>query len=175
MYKFLKLPEVIKVYFSTRGTVLLLVCLLSASAFANPPPAAYLELDWKDLIPGSWRPPIIQPDPSEHDAHVVDKASLVSALHNQSIKLPGFMKPIVFEENRVSEFLLVPFLEHHVKRHVHHDANQMVYVSLAKPLTVENPFQPLWVMGEIVLESVETDEGPSGYKIINAATAEYVY
>lgn len=157
---------------SLKQTLVFYCMLVSGIAFAQD---ADMELDWKDLIPSDWQPPIIQPDPSEHEAHVVDKAALVSKLQNQKVKLPGFMKPIVFEENRVSEFLLVPFLEHHVKRHVHHDANQMVYVSLAKPLTVENPFQPLWVMGEIVLESVETDEGPSGYKIINAATAEYVY
>ena len=175
MFKIIKLPVFVKIFFSTRGATLSLVCLLSGTVFANPPSTAYMELDWKDLVPASWQPPIIDPDPSKHEAHVVDKAALVSTLQNQNIKLPGFMKPIVFEENRVSEFLFVPFLQHHVKQHIHHHANQMVYVSLAKPLTVENPYQPLWVMGEVVLESVETDEGPSGYKIINAVTEEYVY
>ncbi len=167
--------------FGLLGALLLVACLLSGIALATPQPPALIELDWKDLVPASWRPPIIQPDPSEHDAHVVDKASLVSELQNKSVKLPGFMVPIVFEENHVSEFLLVPFLEHHAKtpgdscRHIHHDANQMVYVSLAKSLAIEDPYQPLWVTGNIIIETVETDFGSSGYRIINAVTAEYVY
>ena len=85
------------------------------------------------------------------------------------------MKPVKFNGNQVTEFLLVPFLEHHVKQHIHHDANQMVYVSLVEPLTVENRYQPLWVMGKMVLESVETDDGPTGYRINNAVTAVYEY
>lgn len=157
------------------SVALILVCLLSGITFAAQKSDTNTELDWKDLVPTNWHPPIIQPDPSKHDAHIVDKASLVSALQNKKVKLPGYMKPIVFEQNRVTEFLLVPFLEHHVKQHIHHDANQMVYVSLANPLTVINPYQPLWVIGEIVLESVETDDGPSGYKIINGVTAQYLY
>ena len=105
----------------------------------------------------------------------MDPASLAVELQNQQVKLPGFIKPIVFEQNHVSEFLLIPFLEHHVKQHLHLHANQMVYVSLAEPLVVENPYQALWVMGEMVLESVDTDEGPTGYRINNAVTAVVEY
>ena len=166
---------------SLLGALLLVACLLSGNALATSQPPALVELDWKDLVPGGWRPPIILPNPSAHEAHIVDTASLVSELQNKHVKIPGYMVPIVFEENLVSSFLLVPFLEHQAKklgevcRHIHHEPNQMVYVSLAEAVIIVNPFQPVWVTGEMLLETAETDAGLSGYKINNAATAEYVY
>ncbi|NRB38105.1 MAG: DUF3299 domain-containing protein [Pseudomonadales bacterium] len=133
----------------------------------------YTELDWPDLVPADWQPDIIQPDPSEE--HHVDKKSLVAKLQNKTVKLPGFMRPVKFSGRSVSEFVLVPFLDHHVKVHVHHEPNQMIYVFLAKPLEVTNPFQPIWVSGEMKLESVETDEGHTGYTLHNAKTESYIY
>jgi hypothetical protein len=105
----------------------------------------------------------------------IDKASVVTELDRQLAALPGFMKPVVFEDNRVSEFLLVPFLPHHTRQHAHLDANQMVYVYLLEPLEVNDPFAPVWVVGTITLEPVMTDEGPAAYRFVEAVTTEYEY
>ena len=116
------------------------------------------------------------PEPyDEVGTNSIDKASMVQELNQQLVDLPGFIKPVVFEGNQVSEFLLVPFLPHHIRQHAHLDPNQMVYVSLLNPIQVENPFNPLWIVGTITLEPVMTDEGPAAYRIADAVATEYEY
>jgi len=136
---------------------------------------AYRLLDWKDLVSPTWEPPLIQPAPDENGQIEIDPASLVSSLDKLAVKLPGYMVPIKFTNNEVSEFLLVPFLKHHVTQHVSHEANQMVYVSLRDALPVSNPYEPFWVEGLIMLESVETLDGGTGYHIIGARAYVYEY
>jgi hypothetical protein len=90
-------------------------------------------LDWKDLVSPTWEPPLILPA-LDDDGHVaIDPASLVSELDNTSVKLPGYLVPFKFTGNEVTEFLLIPFLEHHVPLHMHHEANQMVAVRFLFP------------------------------------------
>ena len=105
----------------------------------------------------------------------VDPSALVAELEKQHVRMPGYMKPIVFEERSVSEFLLVPYLPHHVKHHAHLEPNQMIYVVVAEPFEVENPLTPIWVSGTLHLKTVATDEGPVGYSISKAFISEYVY
>jgi len=133
----------------------------------------YTVIEWQDLVPASWHRPIIDPDPSEH--HHVDEKSLASKLDKQNIKLAGYMLPVKFISNVVSEFILMPYLKHHVKIHAHHEPNQMIYVKLSQPLEVNNPYSPIWVSGQLVLESVDTPEGHTGYTLKKAATEEYLY
>ena len=130
-------------------------------------------IEWNDLVPASWRRPLIEPDPTEY--HHVDKKSLASKLDNQNIKLAGYMLPVKFTSNVVSEFILMPYLKHHVKVHAHHEPNQMIYVKLSQPLEVTNPYSPIWASGQLVLKSVDTSEGYTGYILKKAITEEYLY
>lgn len=141
----------------------------------SPTRESHETLEWAQLVPDNWEPPLIVPAYDEQEARGVDQDSLVSDLQERKVRLPGFMKPQVFEGNEVSEFLLVPFLQHHVKQHAHLEPNQMVYVTLAEPLAVENPFDPVWVKGTLTLGSVATDEGPAGYSMSNAVAERYEY
>ena len=155
--------------------VLLLACLLPTLAGGTEEPA-YRELDWKDLVPAAWEPPIILPAPRQDgEHHPVDPASLVQDLDGTRISLPGFMIPVKFEGNVVSAFLMVPFLEQHVRAHIHHDPNQMLYVYLGDPVPIQNPYAPVSVKGTIRVQSVETGEGPTGYTIEQASIEPYVY
>lgn len=133
----------------------------------------YSVIDWKDLVPASWRRPMIEPDPSTHNH--VDMKSLERKLHKTNIKLAGYMVPVKFSSNMVSEFILMPFLKFHVKAHIHHDPNQMIYVKLSQPLEVTNPYSPIWASGQLLVESVDTSEGHTGYTLKNAITEEYLY
>lgn len=133
----------------------------------------YSIIDWKDLVPASWHRPLIDPDPSEH--HPIAKESLALKLDKQNIKLAGYMLPIKFTSNVVSEFILMPYLKHHVKTHAHHEPNQMIYVKLVQPLKVTNPYLPIWASGQLVLEPVDTYEGHTGYTLKKAITEEYLY
>ncbi len=161
---------------TTLGLAMLLWSLSGqATATDVAPPGAYETLDWEQLVPDSWEPPIIAPAYDGDTSQSVDRSALVSALQDRKVRLPGFMKPQVFEGNTVSEFLLVPFLPHHVKQHAHLESNQMVYVTLVEPLRVENPFEPIWVQGTITLDTVATDEGPAGYRMVDAMADHYDY
>ena len=133
------------------------------------------ELEWADLLPQGWEPPLIAPAYDEPGEQQVDKDSLVAELGGLQARLPGFLRPIVYSDQTVSEFLLVPFLPHHLKQHAHLEPNQVVYVILAEPTLIENPFSPLWVSGTIELETSLTDEGPAGYKLTGASLKPYEY
>ena len=155
-------------------TTPILRALLLWSLYCLPIAAAAPPKD-AQLVPENWEPPLIAPAYDRQDSGGVDRNSLVSDLRERNVRLPGFMKPQVYEGNRVYEFLLVPFLQHHVKQHAHLEPNQMVYVTLAEPLAVENPFDPIWVEGTLTLETVATDEGPAGYSMNNATAERYEY
>jgi hypothetical protein len=132
-------------------------------------------LEWNELVPEGWEPPLVPEPYDEVGTSSIRKDSVVRELNQQLAALAGFMKPVVFDGNLVSEFLLVPFLPHHTRQHAHLDANKMVYVYLLEPVAVENPFAPIWVVGTITLEPVMTDEGPAAYRIVDAVTTEYEY
>ena len=133
-------------------------------------------LEWNELVPDDWEPPLILPAPPEDGAHpVVDSASLVKELDGKKVSIAGFMVPMKFDSNIVSEFLLVPFLDQHVQGHIHHDSNQMVYIYLQEPRAIQNPYIPVLVRGEIKVRTVDTDEGPTGYVIEQGAMEDYTY
>ena len=146
-----------------------------ASETSEAPHEHYRVLDWKDLVPDGWEPPLVSRAYDAVSDDHVDETSVVRDLDGQLAALPGYMKPVVYEGNEVSEFLLVPFLPHHTRAHAHLEPNQVVYVYALEPVTVEHPFDPIWIVGTISLEPVMTDEGPAAYRMVEAVTTEYEY
>ncbi|WP_170287463.1 DUF3299 domain-containing protein [Halioglobus maricola] len=154
-----------------------LLCLtLPCIAFgAEDPATAYRVLEWPELVPQGWEPPLVATAHDEVEQRGIDPKAQVTSLDQQLVSIPGYMKPIVFDEQLVSEFLLVPYLPHQIKQHSHLEANQKIYIKLLEPLEVENPLAPLWVVGTMTLHSTFTDEGHAAYGIHDAITAEYTY
>ena len=157
------------------AALIIVAAPVAKSGESEAPHEQYRVLEWEELVPEGWEPPLVPEPYDEISASSVDRDAVVAEFDHQLAALPGFMKSVVFEGDRVAEFLLVPFLPHHTRQHAHLDANQMVYVYLLEPVQVENPLAPLWVVGTITLESVMTDEGPAAYRIVNAVTTEYEY
>ena len=139
------------------------------------PHEQYRVLEWQDLIPEGWEAPLVATAFDEVAKTGIDSASVVQALDGQLAALPGYMKPVVYEGNQVSEFLLVPFLPQHIRAHAHLEPNQMVYVYALEPVLVEAPFEPIWIVGALSLEPVMTDEGPAAYRMVEAVTTNYEY
>ncbi len=165
-----------------RITSILLALFLSANpaaalADSKDNNQQFRVVEWSDLIPKDWKRPIILPAPPANGEHhaAVDTASLQQDLEGQQIELAGFMIPIKFEQNVVSELLFVPFLQRHTTSHMHHDPNQMLYVYLEKPVPVQNPYIAVTVKGTVEIDSVDTDEGPTGYVITGGTLEDYVY
>lgn len=150
----------------------------AATATAAEPSEAherYRILQWEDLVPDGWEPPLVAKAYDEAAAAQVDETSVVKSLNGQLSALPGYMKPVVYDGNEVSEFLFVPFLPHQIKAHAHLEPNQMVYVYALEPVVVDQPFEPIWIVGTLSLEPVMTDEGPAAYRMLEAVTTQYEY
>ncbi len=63
----------------------------------------YRVLNWADLVPEGWEPPLVPKAYDEVSGGAVDKTAVVSDLDEKLAALPGYMKPVVFEGNEVSE------------------------------------------------------------------------
>ena len=157
------------------ATWLMATGALAADAAETEPYENYRVLDWQDLVPEGWEPPLVARAFDEVSAATVDAGSVVSELDGQLAAVPGYMKPTVFEEDRVLEFVLVPYLPHQTQAHSHLEPNQMVYVYPLEPLRVEEPFEPIWIVGTLALDPVMTDEGPAAYRMVDAVTTAYEY
>jgi hypothetical protein len=129
--------------------------------------------DWSALVPQGWEAPLILPAPEADGHYPVDPSSLVQNLDEQHVSLAGYMIPVRFEQNVVAEFLFVPYLGHHTNSHAHYDANQMIYVKLLDPVTVENPFSAWIVDGLLRVASVTTEDGRTGYTLEHADAEPY--
>ena len=170
--------------------LLIFTTSILASEPTSEPQDQYQVLEWKDLVAEGWERPLLL-SREEVASPGVDESSLVPELDDKLVALPGFMRPVVSEgelmaehqhEHKdldegmyVSQFLLVPFLPQNPCSHALWDPNQVVYVDLLEPLQVNNPEKPVWVVGTITHADILTDDGPAGYRIIDAVTTVYEY
>lgn len=172
------------------AALLIFTAPVLASEPANDPQDQYQVLEWKDLVPEGWERPLLL-SKEEVASPSVDPSSLVPELNHKLVALPGFMRPVVSEgelmsehqhEHKdlsegmyVSQFLLVPFLPQNPCSHALWDPNQVVYVDLLEPMQVNNPEEPVWVVGTITHADILTDDGPAGYRVADAVTTNYEY
>ena len=157
---------------------LLLAVLFSVAAAAAS--AAPRELLWDDLMPPDWNPfeklealySEIQGDlmdgSEEADRlmrayrEAVASAPVVPELDGQTVRLPGFVVPLDFEGQEVSEFLLVPYFGACIHTPPP-PANQIVFVRSAKPYPLSALSAPVWVVGKLSTQAVYNDIGDAGY------------
>tara|TARA_B100000700_G_scaffold329584_1_gene451844 strand:- start:191 stop:751 length:561 start_codon:yes stop_codon:yes gene_type:complete len=105
---------------------------------------------------------------------------MVYSLDGQFIKIPGYALPIEFDGVAVKEFLLVPYVGACI--HVPPPPkNQMIFVELREPFAVDSLFEPVWVVGRILVKDtrktlpVSDGEIPirAGYLIENGNVEPY--
>jgi uncharacterized protein len=79
-----------------------------------------------------------------------DQKSVANAsLNGKLVRMPGYLLPVEFVGNRVTEFLLVPW----VGACIHTPPpppNQIVYVKADKPYEIKRTFDPVWVTGRML-------------------------
>ena len=94
----------------------------------------------------------------------------VNELMNGSlIRLAGFIAPLEYTDELITEFLLVPYFGACI--HVPPPpANQTVLVTLpeGQGIKFEDAYYPFWVMGQLSAEDTTTDLAEAGYYIENA-------
>jgi hypothetical protein len=103
-----------------------------------------------------------------------DNAPVNETLDGVLVRLPGFIAPLEYADDLITEFLLVPYFGACI--HVPPPpANQTVLVKLAEGqgITFEDTWNPFWVMGELTAEGTSTELAEAGYHINDAFVELY--
>jgi hypothetical protein len=94
-------------------------------------------------------------------------------LHGQVVRVPGFMVPLEDWEEKVSEFILVPYFGACI--HVPPPPpNQMAHVMMQKNQRIEvNLWDPVWVVGTLKIENVDSPYGVVGFQLSGEKITPY--
>jgi len=172
-----------RVVFSLLACILLCGQSATFAADKKVPAQKYRELKWEELMPASWQPEKIfaqldleqlsDGDDSPEALKVLkiiseewSKAPADPALQDQSVKLPGYVVSLEWENSAtLKEFLLVPYFGACI--HVPPPpANQIVYIQLDKPVKGIRTMDAVWVYGTLKLERHDSGSmGSSSYRM----------
>ena len=166
------------------------VCLigLMLAALNDAPANDVRVISWEDLLPpnasepasdggsvpgsgGQWflhdESSTVIPDLPTYSVGVVEE------LNGVRVALPGFIVPVeLADRGRVTEFLLVPYYG----ACIHYPpppSNQIVHVTLPKPVEVGSLSVPVWVAGTIRTELRESDMGNASYTMLAEHMEDY--
>ena len=93
-------------------------------------------------------------------------------LNNKRIKIAGYISPIAFDGDNVTEFLFVPYRGACI--HVPPPpANQIIYVKSATGLKADKIWSPQWITGILLANSFSTIVADVGYSIQDASVTPY--
>jgi len=93
-------------------------------------------------------------------------------LNGKRIKIAGYITPIAFDGENVTEFLFVPYRGACI--HVPPPpANQIIYVKKAKGLKADEMWSPFWITGILDANSISTIVADVGYSIKEATVSPY--
>lgn len=73
------------------------------------------------------------------------------ALNGKTIRMPGYLLPLEFTKEKVTEFLLVPYIGACMHAPTP-PANQMVFVTANIPFSSKRLYQAIWVEGQLRAE-----------------------
>lgn len=184
-------------HFQIKSKVFLLSVL--ALFLASAPQAKERKLLWEDLIPPSGQGQSMATNQGEkmrgivsieeHGGEQEDYDLYLEALDmvryqqpqgakvrvdldGQQVRIPGYITPLGFDYENLTEFLLVPY--HGACIHVPPPpGNQIVYVSDARNLTLDHLFDPVWVVGTLKVNPVSTALADAGYRMEGARVELY--
>lgn len=162
-----------------------------SAAPANAVLTGFQAVEWDDLIPPGFsseqildryedRLAAAEPGSPELDdlyeemnAEYED-ASVNPQLNSIDIQLAGFVAPLTYDGDAITEFLLVPYFGACI--HVPPPpVNQTVIVTLDEgdTLTLEESWGAVWVAGEMTVTSTDTSLATAGYSISGAQFGVY--
>lgn len=156
----------------TTGYVISLILATLMATFSTAHADTYTTLEWDDLIPDHVIAEIEKRGTIEIDHNGGSFEQQMSPLFNsvknelggKRVKLPGFMVPLDGDENKVTEFLLVPYFG--ACMHTPPPPmNQIVYVSYTKGVSPEMLYDPVWIKGPIRVGEIDSGLAVSGYSM----------
>ncbi len=163
----------------------------TASALTTTDDGLYTEILWDALIPAGYTADSIMEKYAPQLALIEDGSPAASELYAEMqkefnnapvneeisgtlVKLPGFIAPLEYEGDLITEFLLVPYFG----ACIHTPAppvNQTVLVKTAagQGIKIEDSYAPIWIKGTLTTESAVTTLAESGYYMEEAAVEPY--
>jgi len=139
----------------------------------------YREIDWEALIPPAWDPKralagldlskLDDNDPGANEALARLRSSwaaapLAESMNNSRIRIAGFVVPLEYVGDKVTEFLLVPYFGACI--HLPPPPpNQVIHVFAKQPITRKQATRPVWTSGVLETSRTDTEFGPAGYQL----------
>lgn len=160
--------------------VFVLLCWMLSVAFPVHAVAEenILTLDWTDLIPESERnqfDAMGMPLVTDHSGEAMQQSTLGSVrqeLNGSQVKIPGFVVPLEGDEEKITEFLLVPYFGACI--HVPPPPpNQIIYVKFPKGAPIQQLWDVIYVVGTLKTETLNHELAETGYVIEGTAIEEY--
>ncbi len=151
----------------------------------------FSEIEWEDLVPAGYSHEEVWARYDDRLADVeygspeetalyeqmqseIDNDIVEPALDGQKIRLEGFVAPLTYDGDIVTEFLLVPYFGACI--HVPAPpANQTVMVTLDKAngFTIDEAWGAVWVEGVMTIDANTTELGATGYTIDGQSSGVY--
>ncbi|MCP5098892.1 MAG: DUF3299 domain-containing protein [Chloroflexi bacterium] len=151
----------------------------------------YQEIIWESLVPPEFSPDAIMAKYEDELAKFEDGSEEAFNLYTQMqeefnnapvneslsgtlVKLPGFIAPLDYTDDLITEFLLVPYFGACI--HVPPPpVNQTVLVSTSKEngIQLEDSFNPVWIIGRLTTEGTTTELAEAGYVMQDAIIEPY--
>jgi hypothetical protein len=86
----------------------------------------------------------------------------VMALDSQAMRMPGFVVALEGDSEKITEFLLVPYFG--ACLHMPPPPpNQIIHVSYPKGISYVEPWQVVWISGEMQVKANEVEGIMAGY------------
>lgn len=151
--------------------LLLVLGSLSTTTLAEEAPR---QVEWEELMPEGWKPKMPDfssffHDPTTPAAAQNEDAPLVEALDDTLISIEGWLVPLDWGSDDITEFLFVPWFGACI--HVPPPPpNQIIRVTLAEGVPEREMFEPQVVTGRLRTEHSESELALAGYRIRGAET-----
>ena len=160
--------------------------------------ASFKQIEWNDLIPEEdldvlMNPPSYIDDLEENatDDEIADmlndavnsadndryqqalvSTNIIQQLNAQTIRIPGFVVPVEFDEESITEFFLVPYFG----ACIHSPPpppNQIIYVHAPQGLKLDTLYDPFWISGTLSTKLIENYMATAAYSLKMASYEPY--
>ena len=159
---------------------------------------SFKQIEWNDLIPKEdldvlMNPPSYIDDLEENatDDEIADmlndavnsaandryqqalvSTNIIQQLNAQTIRIPGFVVPVEFDEESITEFFLVPYFG----ACIHSPPpppNQIIYVHAPQGLKLDTLYDPFWISGTLSTKLIENYMATAAYSLKMASYEPY--
>ena len=90
--------------------------------------------------------------------------NIIEKMNGLSVRIPGFVVPVEFDEESITEFFLVPYFG----ACIHSPPpppNQIMYVHAPKGLKLDTLYDPFWISGKLSTSLVENYMATAAYSL----------